>query len=241
MTESRYARLLRLYPAGHPRDEMLGVLLESGRPVHREVLPLVFGALRARSGGDQSLAVRWLYAARAAALILLVWEAIGNGDGLSEVAPAPWAAVAAALLVVAGARRPALGFALTAFIAGLVTADHWTFVTGLGLAAALLAIPGPRTPVANPLLVALAVAIPVGDPPWLPIVVLFAFALWAVVDERLLLAFGFVLSDQIFGFVSAAMAGIADGEIWRYAVQRLLIPAACVAVGAAIAASRARV
>jgi hypothetical protein len=241
MTESRYARLLRLYPAGHPRDEMLGVLLESGRPVHREALPLVLGALRARSGGDQSLAARWLYAARAAALILLVWEAIGNGDGLNKVALAPWAAVAAALLVVAGARRPAFGFALTAFIADLVTADHWTFVTGLGLAAVLLAIPGPRTPVANPLMVALAVAIPLGGPSWLPLGVLLAYALWAVVDERLLLAFGFVLSEQIFGFVSAAMAGIADGEIWRFAMYRLLIPAVCVAAGAVIAARRARV
>ena len=182
--------------------------------------------------------MRWVYAARAGALILLVWDAIGNGDGLSKMALVP---LAATLLVVAGVRRPAFGFALTAFVTALVTADHWTSVTGLGLAAALLAIPGPRTPVANPLIIALAVAIPLGGPSWLPLGVLFAYALWAVVDERLLLAVGFALSQQIFGFVSVAMAGIADGEIWRFAVYRLVLPAACVAAGAVIAARRARV
>ncbi|MBO3738700.1 hypothetical protein [Actinoplanes flavus] len=49
--ERRYARLVRLYPARSPRDEILDTLLQSGQPpTLRETSALVLGALRARAG-----------------------------------------------------------------------------------------------------------------------------------------------------------------------------------------------
>jgi hypothetical protein len=54
MTEIWYARLLRLYPADHPRDEMLDVLLTSGRPCRREVLPLTGAANAGDWPGERS-------------------------------------------------------------------------------------------------------------------------------------------------------------------------------------------
>ena len=54
---------------------MLDVLEQNRRAWYREVPPLLFGAVRARTGAGQPASLRWLYAARAAALMLLVASA----------------------------------------------------------------------------------------------------------------------------------------------------------------------
>ncbi|MEV0902971.1 hypothetical protein [Actinoplanes sp. NPDC049802] len=74
--ERRYARLVRLYPAHSPRDEILDTLLQSGeRPTLRETSALVLGALRARAGSDVHRTPREFAhsATRLAALALLVY------------------------------------------------------------------------------------------------------------------------------------------------------------------------
>jgi hypothetical protein len=252
MTEIWYARLLRLYPADHPRDEMLDVLLTSGRPFRREVLPLVLGGLRARSGGGQSLAVRWRYAARAAALMLLIASAAGQmSDALSTGPPVTswwivtWSAAAFAFVaVLLGFRLPGFVLALTAFLTGAVNAGDWRSATGYALAATLLLIPGPRTPVVNPLLpvVALAAALAGRElPTELLYLVLVAVLLWsAVVDERILLAVGIALSVGAIQLLGYASAG-TDPRIFLLAASRLLIPAILLTAGAFIAVRRARV
>jgi hypothetical protein len=79
--ERRYARLVRLYPARYPRDEILDTVLQSnGRFTAREGFALVVGALRARTGADvHRTPGEFLHsAARLAALALLVHAAAGD-------------------------------------------------------------------------------------------------------------------------------------------------------------------
>lgn len=81
--ERRYERLLRFYPAEIRRErgrEMLATLLEVAgperrRPASREVVALVLGGLRARSGADRRVSPGqiWLSAIRMAVLLLLAY------------------------------------------------------------------------------------------------------------------------------------------------------------------------
>ncbi|GGN49777.1 hypothetical protein FHR83_008928 [Actinoplanes campanulatus] len=102
--ERRYARLVRLYPARSPRDEILDTLLQSGQPpTMRETSALVLGALRARAGYglDRSpirlaaLAVL-LYAAAVDVLTSLPLDVpaiVGTPLGLAQYAVAGLAAL----------------------------------------------------------------------------------------------------------------------------------------------------
>lgn len=251
MSEIWYARLLRLYPADHPRDEMLDVLLTSRRPWRREVLPLVLGGLRARSAGNQSLAVRWRYAARAAALMLLVASAASQMSDANTGMPVTswwivaWSAAAlASVAVLLGLRLPGFILVLTAFLTVAANADDWRAGTGYALAAMLLMIPGPRTPVVNPLLPVVALtAVLAGRelPIELLYLVLIAVLAWSVVvDERILLAIGIALSIGAVQHVAYATSG-NDPRMYLIAASRLLVPAIFLTMGAMIAARRTRV
>ena len=249
MSERAYAALLRLYPAGHPRDEMLGVLLEADRPMWREVGPLVLGGLRARSGGDQSIAVKWLYAARAAALMLLVVSALipvrDVATGWLTLTAAQvlvWIAAGLAVVaVVAGLRVPAAALALITFVLSASAGGDWRAVVGYSLAAALLVIPGPRTPVHSPLPLLLALAAMSGDPvvtsPFLTLAVVVL--VWTVVDERLALAVGLALCTVLVQAVPE-LPGDARGLL-IVAAWRLGPVVFFLALGTALAIRRARV
>lgn len=101
--EKRYARVLRLYPAGyrHERgDELMATLLEAagdGRkwPAARESVALTIGALREHAGGQRrSVKESWLAAARVAAVMVLVSASAGAVVRLAfefaTGAPATW-------------------------------------------------------------------------------------------------------------------------------------------------------
>src|ERR1700754_723891 len=77
--DRRYARLVRLYPAHAPRDEILATVLQRGGEFSfREAFALLTGALRARSGTNnhRSAAEFAHSAARLTALALLVNAAV---------------------------------------------------------------------------------------------------------------------------------------------------------------------
>jgi hypothetical protein len=190
MTPIRYDRLLRLYPTA-VRDEMLEVLAENGRPARHEVVPLLVGGLRARCGGHRSLAGRWLYACRAAAVMLLVYSAAPYLSALERfpVLAATGLAVAAVMI---GRARVAAALALAA----LVLAHYPSAgadINGFVLAVVLLLIPGRPTAVRSPLpiLVPLAAA---SGPSWLIFAALAVVVLWSVIDELILLALGMAFS-----------------------------------------------
>ncbi|XVU30060.1 hypothetical protein ACQPZJ_24100 [Actinoplanes sp. CA-054009] len=108
--ERRYARLLRLYPAGYRRErgpELLATLLEStgdGRsnPPPREAAALVLGALRAHAGHHRG---GWLTAFRAAALMLLVYDVADRAVVLTNEAlragPSLWSPAELRLTIAA--------------------------------------------------------------------------------------------------------------------------------------------
>ena len=86
--ERRYARLVRLYPAHAPRDEILATVLQrSGEFSFREAFALLTGALRARMGANahRGPAEFAHSAARLTALVLLVNAAVA--DVQATVAP----------------------------------------------------------------------------------------------------------------------------------------------------------
>ncbi|MFF5077979.1 hypothetical protein ACFY36_13070 [Actinoplanes sp. NPDC000266] len=143
--ERRYARLLRLYPAGYRRDrgpELLATLLEStedarARPPLRETAALVLGALRAHAGHHRG---GWLTAFRAAALMLLVYDVADRAVVLTNESlrggPSLWsstemlltiAALALGVLAVAAAAAnrflPAIATASAAFGLTLIVAN----------------------------------------------------------------------------------------------------------------------
>jgi len=252
MSEVRFARLLRLYPADHPRDEMLDVLLAGGAPVRREALPLVLGGLRARCGGHQPPRERWLYAARAAALMLLLLSAL---QPVPDKLPshgwplAAWiAAMLAAVAVTVGGRRPAVVLAVAAFALTTVDGSVRSAVVDYSLICVLLLIPGPRTPVASPIPWALALLGTSGDAPtWLFFVVLAGVVVWAVVvDERILTAVGLALLivliegiDHLTLLLSTpGVGGEAPDLIQRTMLPGIALPAVPLAVGALIALRR---
>ena len=135
--EQWYADLLRLYPREYRAEragEMLATLVEADRPIARETVALVGGALRARAGlaAMTSPGTLWLSALRLTVLVLVahatansaaragrvVFSDLLQGRGLAL--PSDLGHVGA---VVAGA------LALLAFAAG-------RYLTGMGLAAA---------------------------------------------------------------------------------------------------------
>jgi hypothetical protein len=76
--ERRYARLVRLYPARYPRDEILDTVLQGNGGFRvREAAALLVGAMRARTGADvQRTPAEFAGSAtRLAALALLVYAA----------------------------------------------------------------------------------------------------------------------------------------------------------------------
>ena len=120
--ERRYARLLRLYPAGYRQArgaEMLAVLMDSAppdrrRPQWREVRGLILGALRVRAGANdrRTAGQSWRVALRAAALMLLIqyagnalWPLMYNPDDagvpIAQVAVSIAIAAACVLAIVA--------------------------------------------------------------------------------------------------------------------------------------------
>ena len=250
-SERTYERLLHLYPADYPRDEMLGVLLANGRPRFREVPALVLGGLRARAGGGLSLLGRWRYSARAAALILLVVAALAPVEDLrwgtqlrTSWTVATWvcAGLAAAALVF-GARLVA--FVATVAALGLSATDEisTSAVAGFTLAALLLMIPGPATPVRNPLLALLAVAasLSLNVPEAAELALVLAVLLWTVVDERILLACGLAFCVNLFeGATMLTFRSGTDASPISFALW-LGVPAALIAIGGGLAWRRSKI
>jgi hypothetical protein len=248
MTEARYALLLRLYPADYPRDEMLGVLVAGGRPFHRELLPLILGGLRARADGGQSLRMKWLHAVRVAALLLLVATA---GDPLPRVidgaaSPAPvvvtWVAAGLTIIaIIVGWRRPALAFALVAFVAASTSTDTWHTSVEYAIPAALLLIPGPRTPVAAalPLTVGIIAAMP--GPVWLMLALLLVLVLWSLVDERILIAVGIMIGTGIVQLAYHLSLGVDPQIMQSRLAFYALVPTGLTALGAVLALRRTRI
>jgi hypothetical protein len=245
-----YAFLVGLYPAGHPRDEMLGVLEQSGRPWFREAPSLLLGALRARTGGDHSVRLRWLYAARAAALMLLVTGALSPVLDLrygvqlpTRLTVATWVCAGLGAAAVVGGRRFwAFGLAVAALMMSAVDEISVAAVAAYGLASALLALPGRSLPVRNPLpiLLALAWSADYTALAWAQPAVLGALLLWTLVDERILLAVGLALSAGLIT-ATAQVADVEDGRgLLLAAVLRLGVPLAVVGVAAVLIRRRVR-
>jgi len=243
---SPYAALVGLYPPTYPRDEMLGVLEEQGRPWHREAPSLILGAVRARSGADHSAGRRWLYAARAAALMLLVVGALAPAIDLhygvqlrTGTTIATWVCAGlAAVAVVAGPRLAAFGLAAAALVLSSIDEISMAAIGAYALAAALLAIPGRPLPVRNPLpvLLALVWSADYTAPAWVQPLLVAALLLWTLIDERILLAVGLALPA---GLITAA-GEMPDGHrLLMVALLRLAVPIAVVAVAAAIVHRRA--
>ena len=240
-----YAVLVRLYPADHPRDEMLGVLAEGGRSWYREAPALVLGALRARTAAGR----RVCYAARAAALMLLVasaaapWLDLRYGVQLrTGLTVATWVCAGlAAVAVVAGVRLVAFGLSAAALVLSGLDQTSIPAIGGFTLATVLLLVPGGRLPVRNPLpvLLALAWAADYALPGWVGAALLAALALWTLIDERILLAAGLAL---FAGLITAA-AEVAETSDTRglliMAAWRLGLPSVLVAVGAVLVHRRA--
>jgi hypothetical protein len=228
---------------------MLDVLLAADRPMRRELPALVFGGLRARNGGHQTVSQKWLWAIRAAALVLVVISALGRAQDiaagwspLTATQIFQWVAAALAVTaVMAGRRLPAPIFALTAFVLGVVgAAGDWRAATGYALATALLLIPGSRTAVHSPvpLLLAIAAAFTVSTVTW--ILLAAAVVVWAVVDERIVIAIGLTLGAPVVqaiaylpGNETRAILSLAGGELGYVGVL--------VGLGTLIAVRRARV
>ncbi|MEV6344835.1 hypothetical protein [Actinoplanes sp. NPDC051851] len=241
MTTNRmtgYDLLVRLYPAGHPRDEMLGVLEESGRPWHTEAPSLIVGGLRARTGAGQPVTRRWLYAARAAALMLLTASATAPLPDLrygtvllSTLMIATWVCAGlAAAAVVFGARLPAFALATSALVLCATDQSSVPAVAGYTLAAVLLLLPGTPSPVRNPLPILLGLAWSADYllPGWLQNALLAAVLLWTLIDERVLLAAGLALfaglitvTDEVAALDSPLSALILAG--WRLGAPALLV------------------
>ncbi|GAB1642302.1 hypothetical protein [Krasilnikovia sp. MM14-A1259] len=144
--ERRYASLLRLYPAEYRRArgaEVLDTLMASvedgrARPAPREVGALILGALRAHAARGRRRDVResWAAAARAAALMMLVYPSaftaantvdnvVHGGPGLGSImefdAPNLAAAVLGLYATIAALRGRNLSAAAAATAAFLAT------------------------------------------------------------------------------------------------------------------------
>jgi hypothetical protein len=244
-----YALLVRLYPADHPRDEMLGVLEENGRSWPREAPSLLLGAARARTGAGDPVGWRWLYAARAAALMLLIAGALAPVLDLhygvqlrTDLTVATWiCAGLAAAAVVAGVRLVAFGLAAAALVLSTLDEISPAAIAAYALAAALLVIPGRPRPVRNPLPILLAVAWSADytAPAWVPPALLAVLLAWTLIDERVLLAVGLALPA---GLITAAaeVGDVADARgLLIMAALRLGVPIVLIAVAGTIAHRRA--
>lgn len=136
--EHRYARLVRLYPAHAPREEILDTVLEgTDRFSYREALSLVAGALLARTGANVHRAPgEFLHsAARLAALALLVHaaavdvvnalpldipEIVATPAGIVQHATASLAALFLHVAALAALARGAYRLAATGAVLGLI-------------------------------------------------------------------------------------------------------------------------
>lgn len=248
---SPYELMLRLYPDGHPRDEMLGVLEEGGRPWRREAPSLLFGALRARAGGGHPPRLRWLYAARAAALMLLVAAATAPVLDLyysqqlsTNLTIATWVCAGLAVVAVAfGGRVWALAMASAALAVSAADQISIPAIAGYALATALLLIPGPSLPVRNPLpiLLALAWGADYTLPEGVRLALVAAVLLWTVIDERILLATGLaLLAGVIVATGQVTEVGDARGLLLMAAL-RLGLPAALLAIAGTLTHRRAKI
>lgn len=245
-----YALMVGLYPAGYPHDEMLGVLEENGRPWHREAPSLLLGAARARTGAGHPVGLRWLYAARAAALMLLVagaltpvldlYYGVQLRTGLTVVT---WVCAGlAAAAVVGGVRLWAFGLTAAALVLSTIDEISTAAVAAYALAAVLLLLPGRPLPVRNPLpiLLALTWSADYTAPVWVQPAVLAVLLLWTLIDERILLAVGLALLAGLIT-ATAQVADVADGRgLLIMAALRLGLPIALVGVAATITHRRAR-
>jgi hypothetical protein len=245
-----YGLIVRLYPDGHPRDEMLGVIEEVGRPWFREVPALVVGGLRARSGSGQTAGLRWIYAARAAALMLLVAGALAPVLDLrygvqlhTDLTVATWVCAGlAAAAIVGGVRLWAFGLAVAALALSSIDGISTAAVGEYTLAAVLLLVPGRPLPVRNPLpiLLALAWSADYTAPAWVQPALLAALLLWTVIDERILLAAGLaLLAGLTTAVVEAGEIDDARGLI-ILAALRVGLPVAVLCAAAAITRHRTR-
>jgi hypothetical protein len=244
-----YAVMVALYPPGYPRDEMLGVLEENGRPWLREAPALLLGAARARTGADHPPRRRWLYAARAAALMLLVAGSLAPVIDLhygvqlrTGLTVSTWVCAGlAAAAVVGGVRLWAFGPAAAALALSSIDEISTTAIAAYAVAAVLLLIPGRPLPVRNPLpiLLALAWSADYTAPAWVQPALVAALLLWTLVDERPLLAVGLALSAGLIT-ATAQVADVADGRgLLIMAALRLGLPIAVVGVAATITHRRA--
>ncbi|AGZ42783.1 hypothetical protein [Actinoplanes friuliensis] len=247
---SAYTVLLRLYPSDHPRDEMLGVLEENGRPWWREAPSLIAGAVRARTGEGQPPSLRWLYAARAAALMLLV---AGTTTPLIDLhygvelrtgmTVATWiCAGLAAVAVMAGVRLVALGLTAAALVLSGMDQISTVAIAGYTLAAVLLLLPGRRLRVLNPLpvLLALSWSLDYTLPAVLRTALVVAVILWTVIDERILLAAGLALFAGLIT-ASTEVAEVGDTRgLLIMAAWHLALPATLVAIAALLTQRRTR-
>ncbi|MFF5076111.1 hypothetical protein ACFY36_03605 [Actinoplanes sp. NPDC000266] len=239
-----YEAMVRLYPSDHPRDEMLGVLEESGRRWHREAPALLLGALRARSGGGHPAGLRWLYATRAAALMLLVAGATAPVLDLrygvvllNSLMVATWiCAGLAAAAVMLGARVPALGLSLSALLLSGTDQTSTAAIAAYTLASVLLLIPGRPLAVRNPLpiLLAIAWAVDYTMPPWSQSALMIALLLWTLIDERILLAAGLALSAGLITATEEVAAASDPRSLMIVAAWRVGVPAALIVAGAAL-------
>ncbi|MBU2663329.1 hypothetical protein KOI35_07380 [Actinoplanes bogorensis] len=246
-----YRTLLRLYPADHPRDEMLDVLLTAGRPMRRELPALVLGGLRARLSDQDPSRVRWQAALRTAALMLLIAGAVAPLNDLyygtqlrSNLTIATWiVAGLASVAVMIGYRLPALGLAVAALLLSGTDQISIPATSAFAVAAVFLLVPGPRRPVLHPLAILLPLAW-AGDyhlPAGVQLALVVALALWTVVDERLLLATGLALSAGLI-VATVEVAEIDDTRgLLILAAWRIGLPAALVAVAALLLRRRATV
>jgi hypothetical protein len=143
--ERRYARLVRLYPARYPRDEILDTVLQGNGTFRvREAASLLVGAMRARTGADvQRTPAEFAFsAARLAALALLVYAAVKDvlhalpldvrgvfaaPDGIVQFATASLGALVLHLTALVALSRGACRLAAAAAVLGLPVA---TFAQG---------------------------------------------------------------------------------------------------------------
>ncbi|GIE82282.1 hypothetical protein Aph02nite_82320 [Actinoplanes philippinensis] len=145
--ERRYARLVNLYPAHYPRDEILDTVLQStARFTAREAFSLLTGAFRARTGADvhRGPAEFLQSATRLAALALLVQAAAGDvlralpldltailqsADGIVQYATAGLLAlilhVTAIVTLTRGAYRVAAAAAVLGLVASILSASRF--------------------------------------------------------------------------------------------------------------------
>jgi hypothetical protein len=182
--ERRYRRLLTAYPLAYRRergDELLGTLLELSRPGQRwpalrQGWALLLAGLRMRTGADRlsSTADAWRDSARAALVLMLVWQLIGQlwqlmllraelPPGQSISGPTVGGSVATGVLagaaivaLLAGRHRPGVALALLSGVLSVLPPFNTTWdnlypfqILAWCLPVTVLAVPLLRRPAAG--------------------------------------------------------------------------------------------